>query len=185
MFEVIITTKWPILIPFLFNGKLVFASLELLKFHHSFLFLSNILILFQSLICIKYFRVCFNVCPMKSLLCFLRCPLVFITLIRWVMFTYLKLWRLRCVDIRAGKIQFFDTQKSLLLRTGSGECCAPCNFLFCVSCGAFFVNLENQSYKIENMPGAPFVFSPQCYFSCTVGTQQKHAANISSPTLFN
>ena len=84
MFEVIITTKWPILIPCLFNGNLVFASLELLKFHHSFLFLSNILILFQSLICIKYFKVCFNVCPMKSLLCFLRCPFVSITLIRWV-----------------------------------------------------------------------------------------------------
>lgn len=46
MFEVIITTKWPILIPFLFNGNLVFANFAVNT--HSLLIMTALLLHFNQ-----------------------------------------------------------------------------------------------------------------------------------------
>lgn len=108
MFEVISRTMLCLFVLIAFICNLIFLSLKLLKRHHSFLFLLNI-------------PISFNV-QMPNEVLTVWCCLVSVTLTRLVTFTYLQLWRLCHVFIRAGKIQFFNTQKTVFLRAGSGKC---------------------------------------------------------------
>ena len=43
--------------------------------------------------------------------------------------------------LRAGKIRFPGAQKSVLLKTSSGEPCAPCNFVHLVTLRGICVHL--------------------------------------------
>ena len=43
------------------------------------------------------------------------------------------------IKYRAGKIRFSGTQKSMLLKASSGECCASCNFVLLVTLRGSFI----------------------------------------------
>ena len=47
----------------------------------------------------------------------------------------------KTMKFRAGKIMFFGTWKSVLLKASSGECCAPGNFVLLMTLGSVHIDL--------------------------------------------